>query len=154
MEKFNLRKASPSDQPILLEFEQMVLAAERPFNSLIKLTGASYYDLTELLTSDNSHLLVAEVEGVIVGSGYAQIRTSKQSLTHDVHCYLGFMYVVPEFRRHGVNLRIVESLIQWSKSQGITDCYLDVYAENKAAIRAYQKGGFVKSMVEMKLSLK
>jgi ribosomal protein S18 acetylase RimI-like enzyme len=152
MDEFNLRKASLGDESVLLGFEQKVLEAERPYNSTIKLLGASYYDLKELLTSNNSHLLVAEVEDTIVGSGYAQIRTSQQALTHDVHSYLGFMYVVPQYRGRGINKKIVERLVQWSNSQGISDCYLDVYSENEAAIRAYEKAGFVKSMIEMKLN--
>lgn len=153
MEEIRLRKASSRDEFILLEFEQKVIEAERPYNSTVKSVGAFYYDLDNLLTSNKSHLLVAEVKGKVIGSGYAQIRASKQSLTHDIHSYLGFMYVVPEYRGRGINKRIVESLIQWSKSQGVSDCYLDVYNENKAAIRAYEKAGFVKSMIEMKLSL-
>lgn len=154
MEEIRLRKASLGDESILLEFEQKVLEAERPYNSTIKLLGASYYDLEDLLTNNNSHLLVAEIKDTIVGCGYAQIRTSKQSLTHDLHSYLGFMYVVPQYRGGGINKKILDRLIQWSNDQGISDCYLDVYSENEAAIRAYEKVGFVKSMIEMKLNLK
>jgi len=146
------REASLNDKPVLLEFEQHVIQAERPFNSAIKLVDAYYYDMADLLNSKKSHLLVAEIEGVVVASGYAQIRPSKQSLVHDFHSYLGFMYVVPEFRGRGVNKSILERLIQWSTNQGISDCYLDVYSDNEAAIRAYQKAGFVNSMIEMKLN--
>ncbi len=154
MEEFILREASLSDELDLLEFEQKVLEAERPYDSNIKLVGASYYDLKELITSDNSHLLVAEMKDIIVASGYAQIRTSKQAFTHDVHSYLGFMYVNPQYRGLGINGRIIDRLIQWSNSQGISDCYLDVYEQNEAAVRAYEKAGFIKSMMEMKLESK
>ena len=153
MEEVNLRTALLSDMPVLLEFEQEVLAAERPYNSTIKSAEAFYYDLEALLTSDKSYLVVAEVAGMVIGSGYAQIRESKQSLAHDFHSYLGFMYVAPEYRGRGINKSIIESLIQWSKNQGVTACYLDVYSENKAAIQAYEKVGFVNSMIEMKLKL-
>jgi ribosomal protein S18 acetylase RimI-like enzyme len=146
------REASLNDKPVLLEFEQHVIQAERPFNSAIKSVDAYYYDMADLLNSKKSHLLVAEINGVVVASGYAQIRTSKQSLVHDFHSYLGFMYVVPEFRGRGINKSILERLIQWSTNQGISDCYLDVYSGNEAAIRAYQKAGFVNSMIEMKLN--
>lgn len=154
MEKIDLRIASLRDEPVLLEFEQKVIEAERPYNSTIRSVGAFYYDLKNLLTNNKSHLLVAEVEDRVIGSGYAQIRTSKQSLTHEFHSYFGFMYVIPEYRGRGINKRIVEELILWSKSQGIADCYLDVYSENKAAVLAYEKTGFSKSMIEMKLNLK
>lgn len=153
VEEFSLRKASSEDESVLLEFEQRVLEAERPYNSTIKLAGAFYYDLKDLLTNSKSHLLVVEAKGIVVGCGYAQIRESKQSQTHDVHSYLGFMYVASEYRGCGVNKMIIQKLIQWSKSQGVSDCYLDVYSENEAAIRAYEKVGFKKSMIEMKLNL-
>ena len=152
MEELSLREASLEDKAVLLEFEQKVLEAERPFNPAIRPHGAFYYDLHDLLTSTESYLLVAEVNGTVVGSGYAQLRSSKQSLTHDVHSYLGFMYVAPEHRGRGINQKIIMELIQWSKDQGISDCYLDVYSDNKAAIRAYEKVGFESSMIEMKLN--
>ena len=44
-------------------------------------------------------------------------------------------------------------LINWSKTKGIVDFYLDVYDDNDAAIRAYGKAGFTKSLVEMKLNI-
>jgi ribosomal protein S18 acetylase RimI-like enzyme len=153
MAECSLRKAVLDDEPLLLEFEQQVLAAERPYNSAIKAVGASYYDLPDLLSNSKSYLVVAEVDGIVVGSGYAQIRVSKQSLTHDVHSYLGFMYVAPEHRGCGINKKILDELTRWSKDQGITTCYLDVYSENKAAIRAYEKAGFENSMIEMKLDM-
>jgi RimJ/RimL family protein N-acetyltransferase len=37
--------------------------------------------------------------------------------------------------------------------QGVTDFYLDVYADNPSAIRAYEKLGFKPNLVEMKMSL-
>ena len=153
MEAVKLIKALLSDEPLLLEFEQKVLATERPYNSAIKLTAAYYYDLEVLLTSTKSYLAIVEVADTVVGFGYAQIRESKQSLTHDFHSYLSFMYVAPEYRGRGINKSIIKSLIQWSKKQGISACYLDIYSENKAAIQAYEKVGFVTSMIEMKLNL-
>jgi len=154
MDDIRLRKASKRDKPVLLEFEQKVLEAERPYNSTIKSADTFYYDLDNLLTSDKSHLLVANINGIVIGSGYAQIRASKESLRHDLHSYLGFMYVAPEYRGHGVNKQIIDGLIQWSKDQGVYDCYLDVYSDNESAIQAYQKAGFVSSMIEMKLNTK
>ena len=37
--------------------------------------------------------------------------------------------------------------------QGVPDLYLDVYDGNDAAIRAYKKIGFSKSLIEMKINL-
>jgi ribosomal protein S18 acetylase RimI-like enzyme len=148
-----IRKALMEDQVALLGLEQKVVEAERPYNPTIKSKDAFYYDIDNLLIDEASHLLVAELEGQIVGTGYAQIRNSQQSLKHTRHSYLGFMYVAPECRGMGVNKSILESLIGWSTKQGVSDVYLDVYEGNDAAIRAYEKVGFAKSLVEMKVSL-
>lgn len=153
MKDLNIRKAILEDQAYLLNLEQKVVEAERPFNSAIKSEGAVYYDLTSLLTDDVSRVVVAEANGHIIGTGYAQIRESKKSLQHCKHSYLGFMYVEPEYRGLGINKLIMDELMDWSKEQGVYDFYLDVYDGNDAAIRAYEKVGFSKSLVEMKINL-
>lgn len=145
------RQATLSDVNALLALEQAVVDAERPFNSAIKAQGARYYDIPALITDDDSHLLVAEDNGAIVATGYVQIRQSKPSLEHNVHGYLGFMYVAPAYRGMGLNKEIIDTLMAWAESKQVFDFYLDVYAENRAAINAYEKVGFQPSMLEMKL---
>ncbi len=149
-----IRHARMSDLECLLEMEQKVISAERPFNDNIKDSGVKYYDIEHLISDADSCLLVAELESRIVACGYAQIRQSKLSYDHDRHAYLGFMYVEPEVRGRRVIQQIIEELLDWSKSQGVEYSYLDVYAGNAAAITAYKKMGFEASMTEMKLCLK
>ena len=153
MKNFTIRRAILKDKTALLNLEQKVIEAERPYNSTIKPKSAIYYDLNHLLADDKSQLIVAELNGEIVGTGYAQIRESKKSLNHDHHSYLGFMYVTPECRGLGVNKLVLDNLITWSKDKGVFDLYLDVYDDNDAAISAYKKVGFAKSLVEMKVNL-
>lgn len=147
------RAAQINDLEQLRVLEQKVVEAERPFNSSIRSAGAYYYDIEHLISSDASFMLVAQEADDIVATGYAQIRTSKPSQTHDIDSYLGFMYVVPNFRGRGVNKVIVDRLIDWSRGKGASDFYLDVYSDNLPAINAYKKAGFLSSMIEMKLSL-
>ena len=153
MKNLIIRKALVKDRSDLLGLEQKVIEAERAFNSAIKAKDAIYYDLNKLLEDEDSLLMVADLNGVIIGTGYAQIRESKKSLRHNKHSYLGFMYVAAEFRGLGINGMIMKSLVEWSKKQGISDLYLEVYDGNDAAIKAYEKAGFTKSLVEMKVHL-
>jgi GNAT superfamily N-acetyltransferase len=145
------RQAVLSDHDKLLILEQKVVEAERPFNSSIKNGRSKYYDIDKLISEDDSYFLVAEDTGVIVATGYAQIQLSKESLEHESHAYLGFMYVSPEYRGKGLNKRIINRLITWSKDQGVNDHYLEVYSGNSPAIRAYEKFGFEPCLIEMKL---
>ena len=149
----NFREAAPGDLEQLYALEQKVVEAERPFNSAIKAGHPTYYDIEALLSGSESCLLVAEESGVIIGTGYAQIRPSKASLEHDSHAYLGFMYVASAHRGQGINRRIIDMLIAWSKKQGVSDYYLDVYSGNTSAIRAYEKIGFEPCIIEMKLGV-
>ncbi len=153
IDDLTLRQARPEELPILRTLEQKVVDAERPFNDAIKSQNAIYYDLEELLTNESACMLVAEDASDIVATGYAQVRTSKVSLSHEKHVYLGFMFVDEAYRGLGLNKLILDNLINWGKEQGLEDFYLDVYAENQSAIRAYEKAGFSQSMVEMKLHL-
>ena len=148
-----IRKATINDREQLRLLEQRVVDAERPFNSSIKSGSPIYYDLDDLLVNDNAYLLVIEVENRIIATGYSQIRPSKHSLRHNTHAYLGFMYVCPKFRGKGLNKALTDKLICWSRNKGINAVYLDVYSDNRSAIRAYEKLGFEPSLLEMKLLL-
>jgi GNAT superfamily N-acetyltransferase len=131
-----------------------MIESERPFDSTIRNgDDVRYYDLEALIASPDAELVVAEIDGDIIGSGYARIESSKAYLKHRRHSYLGFMYVVPEHRGKGVNKRIVEVLESWSASKGVTEIRLEVYVANAAAIRAYEKSGYYRNILEMRKAL-
>ena len=154
MEQITIRKARLEDMDILLQFEQGVLNAERPFDSTLKADPNHYYDLEEMIGSDHIELLVAASGDELIGSGYARIERSKHYLRHSHHAYLGFMYVVPAHRGKGVNSLIIGALKDWSLSRGITELRLDVYVQNSSAITAYEKFGFSNYLVEMRMGIK
>ncbi len=135
----------------LLEFEQGVIEAERPFDPTLKSGSIHYYDLHELINAEYVALLVAEVGGLIVGSGYARIEKSKLFYKHPSHAYLGFMYVRPGYRGNGINRKIIEALQRWSVAKSINEFRLEVYCDNLPALKAYQKTGFSNYMIQMRL---
>ena len=149
-----IRPAVLADLDVLLEFEQAMIEAERPFDSGIR-TGVDvrYYDLEDLIASADVEIVVAEIDGEVIGSGYARIERSKEYLKHRQHSYLGFMYVVPEHRGKAVNKKIVDVLEAWSASKGVSELLLEVYVENAAAIRAYEKSGYTRHVIEMRKGL-
>ena len=152
MNDLTIRNAVQVDLPLLKEFEQDIIATERPLNDCLKSEYIRYYDIGALIDSDRACVIVAEDNGAIVGSGYARIKESKAHLQHSLHAYLGFMYVVPSYRGQGINQLVIQALIKWGKAQGMQDFYLDAYADNFPALKAYEKLGFKASLIEMKLS--
>ncbi len=154
MDEITIRPAELLDLDVLLAFEQAMIEAERPFDSAIRSgDDVRYYDLEKLISSTDAEIVVAEIDGEIIACGYARIESSKAYLKHRQHSYLGFMFVIPEYRGKGVNRKIVEYLEAWSASKGVAELLLEVYVENVAAIRAYEKSGYLANLVEMRKNL-
>ena len=149
----NIRKAELSDLDKLLEFEQGVIASERPFDESLKSEEITYYDLEKLITDENSQLVVAEHEGELIASGYALIKKSESFEKYDYFAYLGFMFVAPKYRRKGINKQVIDSLIKWSKNKGIIEVRLEVFDQNQSAVSAYEKLGFNKTSVKMRIEV-
>jgi len=145
-----IRPATLADMNDLLRFEQGVIAAERPFNPTIKPDPVRYYDLEEMIHAPHIELLVAVQSGRPIGSGYGRIEKARHYLNHPLHAYLGFMYVEPAYRGQGVNQMIMAALEAWARTQGIAELVLDVYYGNASAIRAYEKAGFVRHLIQMR----
>ena len=109
MDKVVIRKANGKDLETLLVFEQGVIEAERSFDKTLKDDPIHYYNLNEMVNDPNVHLVVAELNHEIIGSGYARIENAKPYLQHPKHAYLGFMYVDPKERGKGINQKIIEA---------------------------------------------
>lgn len=146
------REATEQDLKILLEFEQGIVTAERPFNSTLIDGEIHYYDLRHFIKSPDATLIVVEDKDEIVASGYALIReTEKNYYNFKTYAYLGFMFVKPEYRGKGINKIITDELVNWAKSRNISEIRLDVYAQNESAIKAYEKAGFEPLLLTMRL---
>ena len=149
---FIVREAVLEDLPILLQFEQELIKAERPFDVTIRQDPVSYYDIKQMIIDSNACVLVVEINNTIVSSGYAIVKKARHYLDHKDYSYLGFMFTVPEFRGKGLNARIIERLKEWSFDRGLNEIRLTVYEDNIPAVKAYEKVGFKKHIVEMRIS--
>lgn len=154
MNGLHIRKATINDLEMLLTFEQGVITTERPFDPTLKGDPNRYYDIEQMIDAPNIELLVADLDGSIIASGYARIEEAKPYLQHEQHAYLGFMYVLPAYRGKGINKMIIDALTAWSLKKNITELRLDVYQQNEAAIKAYERAGFSRHMLAMRKGLK
>lgn len=153
MSNLTLRSAILEDLPILYEFEQGVIKAERPFAPTLKPDPINYYDIKTLIQSDDSELVVVQIEEELVGCGYARIEKSNPHWQHDFYAYLGFMYVKPEHRGKGIVRKVIDALIDWSKNKGVTEIQLEVYSDNQPAVKAYERAGFTRDTMRMRMEV-
>ena len=152
LHKVNIRPATMHDLPLLLKFEQEIINVERPFDVTIKKGAVSYYDIEAMIQDPQACIVVAEIEKKVVASGYAIPKKARYYLDHEYYAYLGFMYTDQQYRGKGINAMIVDELKKWSESAGFKEIRLTVYNDNLSAIKAYEKVGFKKHIIEMRLA--
>ncbi|SNQ44173.1 GNAT family N-acetyltransferase [Cellulophaga lytica] len=153
MKEIKIRAAELKDLQTLKSFEQGIISAERPFDKTLKPDPISYYSIKNLLEDTNTLVAVATLSNTLIGSAYATIKQAKKHLKHNNYAYLGFMYIDPKYRGKGINKNIIDFLFKWIKEQNTTEVRLDVYSENTAALRAYEKAGFKKHLVNMRMEI-
>jgi len=148
------RSAGPQDLEDLRRFEQCIIAAERPLDPTLMPAKIQYYDIEKMLAADDVQFIVAQRGNELIACGFARIDNAKTYLSHVKQGYLGLMYVDPQFRGQSINSGIIERLKQWCFKKGVTELRLEVYSDNLAAVGAYEKAGFSKHIIEMRLHLR
>lgn len=152
MPEITVRSARAADLPKLLEFEQGIILAERPYDETLKPDPISYYDVGAMISSTDAEVAVAERNGALIASGYAQKKASRHYVSPPFHAYIGFLYVVPEERGKGINKQVLDHLFDWARANELPEIHLTVYPENASAIRAYEKTGFEPYILEMRMN--
>ena len=148
-----VRPATLDDLPTLLDFEQGIIEAERPYDPLLKPDPISYYDIGAMIEAEDAEVMVVEADGELVASGYAKVKRSRHYTSPGWHAFLGFMFVGESHRGQGINRLLLDALLDWSRQRGLTEVRLTVYPGNEPAIRAYEKAGFKPYLTEMRLGL-
>lgn len=149
----SIKTATMADLQTLLTFEQAVIAAEKPLDPFLAERDLHYYNIPELITSEDTQLSVAVCQNEIVACGYVRKENSKHYHKNSLHGYVGFMYVKPNFRGKKISKLILVSLKKWALKKGLKELRLDVYNNNTNAIKAYEGFGFAKSLVNMRIEI-
>ena len=152
--ELTVREAKLEDLPILLEFEQEIIKVERPFDPTIREGHVNYYDLKEYIEADYASVYVVEHQQRVISSGYALRKVARSYLDHENYAHLGFMYTVPDYRGKGINRLIIQALQNWARAHDLAEVRLTVYDENEGAIKAYEKVGMEKHIIQMRMRIK
>jgi len=153
MSELCIRSATLNDLKTLLEFEQGMIKAERPLDPFLSKGSLFYYNIPEMIISKHIHLIVAAFKKELVASGYVRIENSKHYHKNPQHGYIGFMYVKEQFRGQKISGLILETLKVWAKEKNLKELRLDVYDSNVRAMKAYERFGFTKSLVNMRIDI-
>jgi putative acetyltransferase len=138
-----VRRAEPADAAALVELAEAV--GSEPEGWLIsenrwRPVGDERRYLKAVRRHPDAAVFVAETDAGVVG---------RLSISRDPHpasrhvADLGLM-VAAAARRQGVGAALLEQAVAWAGSSGIRKLELHVFPHNEAAIRLYEKFGFVR----------
>ncbi len=94
-------------------------------------------------------VIVAELDGQVVGYAYGRAEGRDWNLLIDPHGGFHDLWVDPEARCHGAGEKLVKEMIERLKALGIPRIVLSTAAKNEAAQRFFAKLGFRPTMIEM-----
>jgi RimJ/RimL family protein N-acetyltransferase len=137
-----VRRAEPSDAEGLTRLGEAV--GSEPEGWLVTTNGWRAVSderryLRAIRRYPNAAVFVAEDEGRIVG---------RLSIARDQHpasrhvADLGLM-VAMSYRRQGIGTRLLEAALDWARHSEVRKLELHVFPHNEAAIKLYEKFGFV-----------
>lgn len=99
--------------------------------------------VTGLLASPDAAVLVAELDGRLVGHVIVRMRDVDRALLVPRRFgEIDALFVVEQARRHGVGQALMQAAEEWVRQQGGTAIELVAWEFNEAAIRFYQARGY------------
>ncbi|MCU1289060.1 MAG: spermidine/spermine N(1)-acetyltransferase [Acidobacteria bacterium] len=96
------------------------------------------------LKDANSTFFVAELDGK--AAGYAKLRENSEAecLSNENAVELQRIYVLERAKGRGIGARLLNRCAETARAKGYETIWLGVWEKNAAAIRFYEKSGFVK----------
>ncbi len=112
-----IRQAEPRDAAELLELWE---AVTRPAGKSADMLVDAERAVANLAADPDQRLLVAEVEGKVVGA-MLLTRAPISPLALESVLHTSFLDVLPQFRRHGYGHALIEAALVWAEEKDIKD---------------------------------
>lgn len=145
-DSIKIRRATVDDLAVLQDLGTKLMQSDRRFDPLFNETWyeseeAKKYFLKRI-RGGKLVCFVAEVNGVV--AGYLTGSVEKTETWRPIkRTQLGNLYVLPDYRRHGIGHMLVAEFRKWSKRKGAQRIMLYVTAGNEEGLAFYESGGFI-----------
>ena len=145
LSNLRVRQADESDIPVLLMLAEEFMPEE---TTREKRADA----LKQALKNSNYELLVAELNGEIVGF-------IDQWIIHDfAHgaklSHIQNLYVAAKHRRKGIGGMLLQEILRSAETEGVLEIHVVTEFENESAINLYKKHGLVKESLQLEKELR
>ena len=137
----NIRKANLQDASIVNGFLTKLIHDEKKYDSNIndKCEIKEFYE--NMISNDDSCILIAEYENKIVGYLYGFIVNDGDTCIN-LTSKLDALYVEEEYRNKGIANSLIDEFKKWSRTKNIKIIEVSVCNENESAINLYSKHNF------------
>lgn len=160
MKKLNytIRKAKLTDVDEITELNIELMQYHKKYDSyyiIVKNARALVKKHTKLkIKSRNALVLVAEVDGKIIGYLKAEIKKHNPIYTNNVIGNLGDEFVITKYRRYGIGKELTKEFLKWLKLKKVKEVIVTVDSRNKISINAWKKFGFKDFQLKLKQKVK
>ena len=158
MADLNIRKATGKDIPGLVKllFEvQKVHSDARPD---LFISGSRKYtddELKEILHDETKPVFVADINGEVGGYAFCVISTpASHTLQPIKNLYIDDLCVDEKFRGHHIGTELYQYVLNYAKKIACYNVTLNVWADNKNAVKFYESIGLKIQKIGMKKILK
>lgn len=137
-----IRKADFTDIEVLLLFGKELHFVEKKFESDLKYSEEeSRMRYLKQLSNPLALFLIVE-DDTRNPLGYLYAHAEETNEQDQLECNLEVIYLVPEFRGKGLSSQLIRSCIEWAKKNHITKIKTEIFAQNTASRKAFEKIGF------------
>lgn len=144
-----VRKATLDDvsslKPLYLELEKDAVKFQ-PEHFVIGNRDEAFFE--GIIKSQNQDILLAELEGQVVGFAHVMILEQKRipCLKAERVVYLQDLDVSEKFRSRGIGAKLIEACREYGKSHGADFMRTQVFPQNVRGMSFYERQGFSEKM--------
>ena len=150
-----IRPASSADLPVLGRLGAMLMRVHHEFDVQRFLYPGTEPErgyasfLGAQMQDDDSVVLVAELDGQVVGYVYAAIEPLSWKELRDQAGFIHDIAVDSVARGAGAGAQLLEAAVEWLRGRGMPRVILWTAEQNSAGQRLFARAGFRRTMVEM-----
>lgn len=148
METITIRQASPTDYkalcPLFLQVDQLHAQALPDLFQASDAPARTQEWSTQVMTSEDAVLFVAERQSVLAGLVLCQVCSSPvfPLFVPQRFVVVNELVVHNAFQRQGIGRSLMQRAHDWARTQGIADIELTVYEFNTPARHLYEDLGY------------
>lgn len=137
-----IRKADFTDIDVLQLFGKELHLVEKEFEPGLKYSeDESRVRYLKQLNNPLALFLIVE-DDTKKPLGYLYAHAEEADVHDQLECNLEVIYLIPESRGKGLSNQLIQSCIDWAKKNHITKIKTEIFAQNTASRKAFEKNGF------------